>query len=558
MAELFYTLLEMSLRGSYVILILLAVRLLLRRAPRRFICLLWIAAFFRLVCPISVSSAFSLIPAQTLPLPQALSGTVWSSEPVYDYTQGYVGVSQTSVTLIQVLAALWLIGAVGMAAASLVSLWRLRRSLRSAVRTADGAWEAAGLPTAFIVGLFRPRIYLPAGLPDGEREMVLRHERIHLRRADPLLKLAAHLILCLHWFNPLVWLAFRLLCRDIEIACDEQVVQELGETQAGAYSRTLLHLAGGTTHSGALAFAEGGVEGRIRHLLSRRKMAAAVTVLCAVLMVVLGAALVLDPADPRPQWLRRIESDQPIRAELISADNGQITAAWFEGTQLDALAKTLAGAKADTDESGLSQELLDSARQPQMDVLYLLMEDGSVHTVTAFGADEAKLMIDGVSYAQRDGWEEIWRQEGSHGGISQEMAGALAAQQEVLDRAVKQLRDSYSHDPESGELSFVVPQALAEGEVSLTVTGQTEDGQEWQDFAEENRTQNWAAGSTYTRQAGALTRLSFNLWLNGSSAGMTADSAGGYVGISTSNAPVEAADGAGGYLGISASNAPVE
>ena len=208
-----------------------------------------------------------------------------------------------------ILPVIWLIGAAGMAAASLISLWRLRRSLQSAVRTPDGVWELEGLPTAFIVGLFRPRIYLPAGLCAEERELVLRHERTHLRRGDWLVKLAAHLILCLHWFNPLVWAAFRLLCRDIEISCDEQVIRQLGEARRAAYSRTLLHLAGGPGYRGALAFGEGDVKGRIRHLLSGKKRTIALTVCCGALAAVLAVTLFFDPADSRPQWLRQLQTD---------------------------------------------------------------------------------------------------------------------------------------------------------------------------------------------------------------------------------------------------------
>lgn len=361
MANFFYQILEMSLRGSYVILILLLARLLLRRAPRRILSLLWLVAFFRLICPVSFSAIFSLMPSgETLTPPQTLLNSVlWTGNAAQSTAQGYLGTSQTRVTLMSILPVIWLIGAAGMAAASLISLWRLRRSLQSAVRTPDGVWELEGLPTAFIVGLFRPRIYLPAGLCAEERELVLRHERTHLRRGDWLVKLTAHLILCLHWFNPLVWAAFRLLCRDIEISCDEQVIRQLGEARRAAYSRTLLHLAGGPSYRGALAFGEGDVKGRIRHLLSGKKRTIALTVCCGALAAVLAVTLLFDPADSRPQWLRQLQTDQLVRAELIHAREGEVSAVWFEGEQLEPLTEALRDAKASADwEGGLAEELL--------------------------------------------------------------------------------------------------------------------------------------------------------------------------------------------------------
>ena len=542
MANFFYQILEMSLRGSYVILILLLARLLLRRAPRRILSLLWLVAFFRLICPVSFSAIFSLMPSgETLTPPQTLLNSVlWTGNAAQSTAQGYLGISQTRVTLMSILPVIWLIGAAGMAAASLISLWRLRRSLQSAVRTPDGVWELEGLPTAFIVGLFRPRIYLPAGLCAEERELVLRHERTHLRRGDWLVKLAAHLILCLHWFNPLVWAAFRLLCRDIEISCDEQVIRQLGEARRAAYSRTLLHLAGGPSYRGALAFGEGDVKGRIRHLLSGKKRTIALTVCCGALAAVLAVTLLFDPADSRPQWLRQLQTDQLVRAELIHAREGEVSAVWFEGEQLEPLTEALRDAKASADwEGGLAEELLDSAVLPQMDGLYLLMRDGTVHLITSVDGGESRLFLDGVQYTAQGSWAKILQQQGEEKGASPQMTQAVEAQQELLRRPLQQLTDSASYEAESGTLTFTVPQELEEQEIRLNLTLLTADGEQWQGFSQENSENSWVPGQTYTAQIDGLEQMVVLCNLGGvsisSSVGFTAEK--GYQGIGMSNLP---------------------
>ena len=538
MAELFFALLEMSLRGSYIILILLAARLLLRRAPRRLVCLLWLVAFFRLACPVGISSAFSLLPSGTaFSPPQQLTQVLWAGETVQGQTQGYIGVSARGITPMQILCWVWLAGADAMVVSSLLALWRLRRALRGAVRAPDGVFELEGLPTAFIVGVFRPRIYLPAGLTEQERRFVLQHERIHLRRGDWVVKLLAHFVLCLHWFNPLVWLAFRLLCRDIEIACDERVVQQLGEEQRGDYSRTLLRLAGGGRFRSALAFGEGDVEGRIRHLLGRRTTALAVTVGCGVLVVALAAALLLDPADPRPQWLRQLQPDQLARAELIHSKDGQVSAVWFEAEQLEPLADALRGAKAAQGERGPSETLLDSGTLPQLDGLYLLMADGTVHSITSADAGAAQLMIDGAPYKSRGGWAEILQQPGGESGISQQMAQAVADQQELLYDPLQRLAESASYDEESETLTFTVPQALEAGNIRLNIALITADGQQWQGFSKENSTGSWTAGRTYTAQVEGLERMVAACSLGGISLDNTVEFGGGYLGLGASNLP---------------------
>lgn len=537
MNRLFYTILEMSLRGSYVILILLVARLLLRRAPRRISCLLWMAAFFRLICPVSISSFFSLMPREEIFTPPQLLNETFLTDAVVEHTtQGYIGISQTVVSPILLLAWVWLAGVVVMGTGSLISLWKLRRSLRGAVKAEDGAWEVAGLPTAFLMGIFRPRIYLPTGLSAAERAFVLRHERTHLRRGDWLLKLLAYFILCLHWFNPLVWLAFRLLCRDIEIACDERVLRDLGDEQRGAYSRTLLHLAGGARQGGILAFGEGDVKGRIRHLLKYKKPATVVTGVAAFMTVLLAAALLMNQKpENRPVWLTDLGLEQLERAELLHHSAGETSAVWFEGEQLARLARQLRGARAEIELTGsLRQELL-SAEWTEYDSLYLLMEDGTLHTILRMGEG---LMIDGTAYNPTGDWDEIWDVEGTEEGLSEEMQLAAFSQTEN-SQILTGLIGSIAYDPQRGELSFTIPKELGDQALVLSLTGRNAAGEEWTILTGE---QEWTAGKTYRVQSENPETLIVSIRTGEEEETFEIPMAGrgsGYIGLSGQNSPVE-------------------
>lgn len=257
--------LNMSLTASVIIAAVLLVRLVLRRAPKIFSYALWAVVLFRLLCPVSLSSAFSLLglldtPAQEsgpyttaveyvpfdmahtpelevqLPAPPAVNDAVDEALP-----QEHAALGADPMEGVLAIATLvWLAGILVMAVYSVVSLIRLRRSLVGAVLLERNVWLADHISTPFVLGLLRPKIYLPSSLPEQERSYILLHERHHIRRLDHLVKLLAFLALCIHWFNPLVWLAFALLGRDMEMSCDEAVLKKLGEDVRADYSASLL------------------------------------------------------------------------------------------------------------------------------------------------------------------------------------------------------------------------------------------------------------------------------------------------------------------------------
>ncbi len=327
---------EMSVTAAYAAAVVAVLRLALnKRAPKQVICLLWLVVFARLLVPAPLESPLSIVPdAPAVRLVEAQPGGPEGEEPVQPPARE-AGAGQTggagSAPVFQgdsnqnpvpvltgsggvtpagprpqapaefpwqaLLAGFWLAGALTMGGYGLISYLRLRRRLFDAIRAGDGAWEHPCVGSPFILGVFRPRIYLPAGLRGQSRQFILCHERAHLKRLDHIVKPICWAALALHWFNPAAWAAFILMSRDIESACDEAVIRELGPTVKADYSATLLSLAtGGRVPAPCpLAFDEGDAKGRIRNVLRYRRPALWVIVASVVLAAAASVCLLTDP-----------------------------------------------------------------------------------------------------------------------------------------------------------------------------------------------------------------------------------------------------------------------
>ena len=320
--ELFPTVLNMSLTASVVILAVLLARLLLRRAPKVCAYALWAVVLFRLACPVSLTAGFSLLNLVDAPVQEAAgAATVVAYVPrdvvhtPYPQVELPVpGVSQAvnealpqgeEQTVADPLEApvaiatlVWLAGVLGMGAYSALSLVGLRRRLVGAVPLEGNVYLADHIPTPFVLGVLRPKIYLPSSLPERERGYILLHERHHIRRLDHLVKLLAYGVLCVHWFNPLVWAAFLLMGRDMEMSCDEAVMKKLGEGVRADYSASLLALATGRRIlAGApLAFGEGDAGSRVRNVLKWKRPKGWAVLLGAAACVAVIAACAANPA----------------------------------------------------------------------------------------------------------------------------------------------------------------------------------------------------------------------------------------------------------------------
>ena len=332
---------EMSLTGAYVAVVVLLLRLALRnRAPRQAVCLLWLIVFARLLLPISLESPFSAVPqaltdvpaSQTMGLDDATSqgqpagtgeDTTVPPESVSNAPSGgpitqpvnpgtaIQNPGQTVQTPNQTAASfpwqalasgVWLAGVLAMAGYALISYLLLRRRLFDAVRASDGAWEHPGLSTPFLLGVVRPRIYLPAHLPSKARFFVLAHERTHLRRLDHIIKPVCWLALSLHWFNPAAWLAFFLLSRDLEVACDQSVVRRLGSQVKADYSAALLSVAAPRRFPTPcpLAFGGNNTKGRIQNVLNYKKPTLWILVVVVIAVISAAVCLLTDPMADQP------------------------------------------------------------------------------------------------------------------------------------------------------------------------------------------------------------------------------------------------------------------
>lgn len=311
MTDLFLTVAEMSLKGSYVILILLLARLLLRRAPKKYSYALWSAAAFRLVCPVSLSLPVSVFSVRTVTngvgnntpvdvvediLQPALTETVTAALPT--------PVPSNSADPIQILtgvfAILWWVGMVALVLYAVVALVRLRRKLSTAVRLRDNIWQSDRISSPFILGLFRPKIYIPFGLEGEALDVVLAHEGYHIKRLDHVVKPLAWVLVTVHWFNPLVWIAFRCMSRDMELRCDEAVLGA-GTASGKSYSAALLSLAVKERFPSPspLAFGESGVGRRVKNALIWKKPRFWVTIVSVLVCLAVVIGCVADPWNSR-------------------------------------------------------------------------------------------------------------------------------------------------------------------------------------------------------------------------------------------------------------------
>lgn len=316
----FPKLLNMSLTASVVIVFVLLLRFLLKKAPKIISYALWGLVLFRLLCPISLESGLSLFGLVHAPVTP--SGTLTSSieyipsdlvqtespsavlpAPGMEETapQGVEQpVSDAAETPVVLAADIWVAGVLGMGLYGVISYLRLRRKLVTASPLRENIYLADGISSPFVLGLLHPKIYLPSSLGEQELPYIVLHEQHHIRRLDHLVKVLAFVALSLHWFNPLVWLAFVLAARDMEMSCDEAVIRKMGDGIRADYTASLLSLATGKHIIAGmpLAFGQGDTKGRIRNLANRKKPAFWVVLAGAVICALAALGLLTNPATP--------------------------------------------------------------------------------------------------------------------------------------------------------------------------------------------------------------------------------------------------------------------
>ena len=354
MAAVFLKLLNLSISASWLVLAVLVLRLVSKRSPKWMNVLLWGIVALRLVLPFSVESALSLIPSAETVSPAVVqfdpAPTITSGVSVIDnavnpsLSEHFAATPETSVNPLYVWTEIagwvWLIGLGAMLLYALVSYLRLRRRVSVSLCVRENIYLCDAISSPFILGVVKPRIYLPSGLDEVQRQNVLSHERAHLTRRDHWWKPLGFALLAVYWFNPVLWLAYALLCRDIELACDERVIRTMDESAVKTYSTVLLacSMPRKAVITCPLAFGEVGVKERVKNALHYKKpafwvVAASVTV-CIVVAV---CFLTNPPTDTDAAGLVGFHREQVTYADVTGASGAQPSNVQLTAEETDAV-----------------------------------------------------------------------------------------------------------------------------------------------------------------------------------------------------------------------------
>ena len=408
MDDVFLKLVNLSISASWLILAVLVLRVVLKKAPKWVMPLLWGVVALRLVCLFSIESALSLIPsAETIPseivtetrepvLYEQATLDIVTNPTLPSAAEVPVGVSRQQAQVdFNIYSVLWLAGMAALLVHALVSAGKLKRKLATAILLRDNIYESEFVDSPFVFGVVKPNIYLPMHMDEGTAAYVIAHEHAHLARRDHWWKVLGYLVLALHWFNPLVWVAYILFCRDIELACDEKVVKGLDGAARADYSQALLSCAAPKRAVAAcpLAFGEGNIKMRVKSALHYRKPAFWVAAAAVLAVVIVAVCFLTNPRSERGSlvWAQKLNAADVASIELYVPAEG-------EARQYK---------KLDTEEMAQAVELINSSRgtyieKPEtvyagLPVWFLLtMDDGTVHAVGSVVGHY--LIIDGDTF----------------------------------------------------------------------------------------------------------------------------------------------------------------
>lgn len=408
MDDVFLKLVNLSISASWLILAVLVLRVVLKKAPKWVMPLLWGVVALRLVCLFSIESALSLIPsAETIPseivtetrepvLYEQATLDIVTNPTLPSAAEVPVGVSRQQAQVdFNIYSVLWLAGMAALLVHALVSAGKLKRKLATAILLRDNIYESEFVDSPFVFGVVKPNIYLPMHMDEGTAAYVIAHEHAHLARRDHWWKVLGYLVLALHWFNPLVWVAYILFCRDIELACDEKVVKGLDGAARADYSQALLSCAAPKRAVAAcpLAFGEGNIKTRVKSALHYKKPAFWVAAAAVLAVVIVAVCFLTNPRSERGSlvWAQKLNAADVASIELyVPAEE--------EARQYK---------KLDTEEMAQAVELINSSRgtyieKPEtvyagLPVWFLLtMDDGTVHAVGSVVGHY--LIIDGDTF----------------------------------------------------------------------------------------------------------------------------------------------------------------
>ncbi len=322
----FSAVLNMSITASIAILVVLLARIMLKQAPKIFSYALWAVVLFRLLCPVSLTSGVSLMglfPVPTtetgrmeyvsLDVPDTERQAITDDVPASDLNQAVEHDVEPSIAegtaagsidvLASIVSMVWICGVAAMLMFHLLQLIRLRRKLIGSIPLKDNIYLADYISAPFVMGLIHPKIYLPSAMSEAEQSYIIQHEKHHIHRCDHVIKLLAFAAVCIHWFNPLVWLAFALSSRDMEMSCDEAVMKQMDRDIRADYASSLLQFSTGkrVIIGTPLAFGEGDTKERIENIMKYKKPTIMVVVLAVIRMRWIDGLLVLQSSIPGGQ-----------------------------------------------------------------------------------------------------------------------------------------------------------------------------------------------------------------------------------------------------------------
>ncbi len=313
MGEVFLKVLNMSVTAGWLILAVLLIRCLLRKAPKWLMCLLWGVVAVKLIFPFSIESSFSLIPAAEPVRIITHTGSPGIQEDATDHPQlsnEFVGTpyeegvrvdtKEQGIDRSSAFALLWIMGVLGLLVYAMISYIKLKKQVAASLTVRKGVKECDEIAFPFILGVLLPTIYIPSSLDAASRSFVISHETAHLKRRDHWWKPLGYLILCIHWFNPFCWISYILFCRDLEMACDERVIRDMDKESRVGYSQTLLNLSkpGNCLSACPLAFGEVGVKERVKGIIRYKKPAIWMILLSMVICAVVTVCFLTNPAEP--------------------------------------------------------------------------------------------------------------------------------------------------------------------------------------------------------------------------------------------------------------------
>ena len=380
MGDLFSQVLNMSMTGSVVILLVMLARLVLKRSPKIFSYALWLVVLFRLLCPVAFTAPVSVLNALEPEIQEAsgVTSVVYflpaeaGQNPDFTFVpaENQPGAEsaqagepeRTGSDIMAIASYVWIAGTGSMILYSIVQYIRLRRKLVGAVAYTGNVYRADYIDTPFVMGIFCPKIYLPSNIPTQEQKYIIAHERHHIRRCDHIIKLLAYCALCIHWFNPLAWAAFILAGKDMEMSCDEAVIREMGSQIRADYSASLLRLA---THKKIiagmpLAFGEGNTKGRIMNMAKWKKPKLWVSMICILLCAAVLVACAVNPQKPDAVDDTPTDgSTAPTEARTAAADEPTVITD-TKPVQYGALKLLLPSGMEAADESGIITLTMDA------------------------------------------------------------------------------------------------------------------------------------------------------------------------------------------------------